>query len=144
VTEPKTCVFAVSRSERTRWIQAVTPLSTDGDNERIYEAWGMCILFIWHFVYRIPGLRWGCAVVNGWSWDHDHGWWWWPDNTFVHEAISMQLQQVWNWNVVCKYIIDGRILAFLKQYKYQFCLSVHCIHQVAEPFWQTFEISEDG
>jgi len=31
----------VNRSERLRWIQAVTPQESDEDGERIYDEWGM-------------------------------------------------------------------------------------------------------
>jgi len=39
-------MFALSRSEQKRWVEAVTPLASDGNDERIYEAWGMCTSFM--------------------------------------------------------------------------------------------------
>lgn len=34
-------LVGVNRSERLRWIQAVTPQESDEDGERIYDEWGI-------------------------------------------------------------------------------------------------------
>jgi len=33
-------LIVVNRSERLRWVQAVTPPESDRDDEQVYEAWG--------------------------------------------------------------------------------------------------------
>ena len=46
-------LIAASRSERMRWIQAVTPLKSNENDDRIYEEWGTHILFSINFCRAI-------------------------------------------------------------------------------------------
>ena len=46
------CVF---RSERTRWVEAVTPVQQTSENERIYETWDCPqVQAVHHYVAQQP------------------------------------------------------------------------------------------
>ena len=56
-------VYYIYRSDRARWVDAVTPVKTV-DTERIYEEWGKAIVFYCKVLYKCIVLMWsGCQAV---------------------------------------------------------------------------------